>query len=222
MKPLGKVKLQWSPDIAYAVGLIASDGNLSPDGRHLNFTSKDKELAELFRKCLGLKNKIGRKARAHEKVKKYYVVQFGDVLFYRWLVEIGLMPNKSKQLEALNIPDIYFGDFLRGQFDGDGNIRVYQDPVWKNSQRLYVTFCSAGQKYVEWLRSKINTLLCIKGFVRKGTRVLLLTFAKRESLILLSYLYHSPNLPWLTRKYVLAEPFVKNAEVAELSDPAPE
>ncbi len=34
MKPLGRVKIEWSDKFAYAIGLVASDGNLSPDGRH--------------------------------------------------------------------------------------------------------------------------------------------------------------------------------------------
>lgn len=51
------------------------DGILSPDGHHINFTSEDLELATLFRECLGLDNKIGRKAREHEKNNKYFVVK---------------------------------------------------------------------------------------------------------------------------------------------------
>ena len=44
----------WSPDLAYAVGLVATDGNLSPDGRHMSFISKDRDLVETFRQCFGL------------------------------------------------------------------------------------------------------------------------------------------------------------------------
>lgn len=41
MKPQGK-PITWSPEIAYAVGLLTTDGSLSIDGRHIDFTSKDK------------------------------------------------------------------------------------------------------------------------------------------------------------------------------------
>ncbi|MCX6743614.1 MAG: hypothetical protein NT116_05255, partial [Candidatus Parcubacteria bacterium] len=99
------------------MGLITTDGNLSPDGRHLHFTSKDLELAALFKKILGLTNKIGKKSRGGDEEKKYYVVQFGDINFYRFLLSIGLMPNKSKILGSLKIPDRYFKDFLRGCID---------------------------------------------------------------------------------------------------------
>lgn len=46
--------IKWSPQIAYAIGLIVTDGNLSPDRRHFDFTSKDIELIEAFKKCLSI------------------------------------------------------------------------------------------------------------------------------------------------------------------------
>ncbi|MBI1985058.1 MAG: hypothetical protein HYS60_03085, partial [Candidatus Wildermuthbacteria bacterium] len=100
MKPLGKIHIGWSPDMAYAVGLITTDGSLSIDGRHINLTSKDKQLIETFKICLNLQNKIGRKGSGTQKEKLYYYIQFGDILFYKWLLKIGLMPNKSKRLNS--------------------------------------------------------------------------------------------------------------------------
>ena len=43
MKRLSKVDTTWSPELAYAIGLIASDGCLSSNGRHIVLVSKDKE-----------------------------------------------------------------------------------------------------------------------------------------------------------------------------------
>jgi hypothetical protein len=51
-KPKEKVKVRWSRAFAYGIGLLASDGNLSPDKRHINFTSKDKELIDLFQSVI--------------------------------------------------------------------------------------------------------------------------------------------------------------------------
>ena len=39
----------WDPEVAYAVGLIATDGNLSRDGRHMSVTSKDRDLIGVLR-----------------------------------------------------------------------------------------------------------------------------------------------------------------------------
>lgn len=94
-KPKGRVDTTWRPELAYVVGLITADGSLSKDGRHLNFTSKDLDQIQNFQKCLALEDiKIGLKTRGAKSVKKYYQIQFGDVMFYKWLVELGLSPNK--------------------------------------------------------------------------------------------------------------------------------
>lgn len=59
LKPKEIVKKIWSTELAYAVGLLTTDGNLSKDGKHINLTSKDLDQIKTFKKCLGLKNKIG-------------------------------------------------------------------------------------------------------------------------------------------------------------------
>lgn len=204
MKPLGKIPV-WTPEFAYAMGLLATDGNLSKDGRHINFTSKDKMLVKTFMNCLGLKNKIGRKSRGKEKIKKYFQVQFGNVILYKWFLGIGLMPAKSKRLKSLKIPMKYFADFLRGSLDGDGNIRVYKDSVYPNSQRIYIRFYSASKKYIHWLRKTIHSSLRIKGRIGEAPRIFILTYAKNESLKLLPYMYYSDAVPLLERKYKLVE-----------------
>ena len=52
--------------------------------------------------------------------KEQYHVIFSDHVYRARLEAIGLTPNKSKTLAPLAIPDEYFRDFLRGEFDGDG------------------------------------------------------------------------------------------------------
>lgn len=207
MKPLGKIP-KWNSKIAYAIGLITTDGCLSPDGRHIEFSSKDKKLVETFRNCLSLKAKIGRKVSQMNPEKRYYRIQFGDVILYRWLLELGLMPNKSKVIGSLKIPKEYFADFLRGHLDGDGTIRVYQDPIYKNSQRLYITFLSASMKHIQWLHEEIISSIGIKGFRGTPPRIFSLTFAKQESMKLLPYLYYANNVPCLQRKRKRAESFL--------------
>ena len=61
--PKGRVNITWSPNFAYAIGLLVTDGNLSRDGRHFSFTSKDLELVHFVQQGLGVTGHIGRKAR---------------------------------------------------------------------------------------------------------------------------------------------------------------
>ncbi|MEK7507592.1 MAG: hypothetical protein AAB602_00710 [Patescibacteria group bacterium] len=83
---------KWTPQLAYAVGLLVTDGNLSKDGRHVTMRSAETQLLETFKKCLALNNKIG---QANKNGIISYKVQFGNVQFYRWLLKIGLFPAKS-------------------------------------------------------------------------------------------------------------------------------
>lgn len=51
----------WSANLAYAVGLITTDGCLYNDGRHLAFVSKDLTQIRTFKRILKLNNKIALK-----------------------------------------------------------------------------------------------------------------------------------------------------------------
>lgn len=204
MKPLSKIQIKWSPKFAYSIGLITSDGNLSKNGRHISFTSKDKQLADLFVKCLNIKNKVGMKGSGTVKEKKYFFIQFGDVIFYRFLQSIGLTPHKSRTLGAMKIPNKYFYDFLRGHYDGDGTFYSYWDPRWRSSFMFYTEFISASQDHILWLREEINKRLGITGHITKSGKQACyqLKYAKAESFKLFPKLYCRGNKLCLTRKYL--------------------
>ncbi len=199
--------IHWTSPLAYAVGLIATDGNLSRDGRHLEFTSKDIEQLETFKRCLNLKNRIAWKTSGYSS-KRYPHIQFGNVKLYRWLVQIGLTPKKSKTLGVLEILDEFFFDFLRGSPDGDGCIRTYMDAVFPNSRRLYLAFCSASRPHLDWIQQKVFKLSGLVGRINQGNRVWELKYAKKASQFLLKALYYAPNVPCLKRKQALAQPFL--------------
>lgn len=203
MRPLGKVKIKWSPAFAYALGLLATDGNLSSDGRHIVFSSKDYELAEHFKKCFHLNNVIGLKSDKRRGDKKYYRVQFGDIIFYQFLLSIGLHQRKTKTISEVTIPQKYFFDFLRGHLDGDGTFYSYWDPRWKSSFMFYTVFISASKAHIDWIRKKLRDLLNVKGHVcRDGQKksVWQLKYAKRESFLVLRRIYYSHDAISLTRK----------------------
>ncbi len=215
-----KIYRKWSSNLAYAIGLITTDGSLSKDKRHINFTTKDYQLAHLFKKILSLSNKVGKKSNSAGTEKKYYFIQFGNVVFYNWLKKIGLTHNKTHHLKQLKIPKRYFKDFLRGHLDGDGSIVNYKDSYqsYKNKQyhynRLYLTFHSSSLKHILWIQDRINSHLNIKGsfsgWKAKNRKIKLwkLRFAKNNSLKLLRWIYYKPNLPCLLRKNKIAQRFI--------------
>ncbi|MDO9231374.1 MAG: LAGLIDADG family homing endonuclease [bacterium] len=200
IKPKNNINLKWNPKLAYVVGLITADGSLSRDGRHINFTSKDLQLIKLFKKCLKLRVSIGKKAREKETEKKYFQVQFGNVIFYRWLVDLGLFPNKSRTIEGLKIPDKYFFDFLRGYFDGDGCIYSYWDPRWHSSYMFYLEFTSASHNFLVWLQKIIKKLTKVEGRIVPAHRSFQLRFAKKNTRIVFDKMFYTEKLPCLKRK----------------------
>lgn len=208
----------WNANLAYVVGLLVTDGNLSKDGRHIIMRSSDLDLLKTFSNCLFLQNKIAVSINNGYAKKPCYRIQFGNVRLYRWLLEIGLFPAKTYTIGEIKVPDEYFRDFLRGHLDGDGTILTYRDEY--NSyfgrmyfnQRVYTKFISASQKHIYWLNKKINQLAAIKGSLTCTTSyrkhrvpIWLIKFAKAESVTLLNWLYYKSDLPCLQRKMLLAQ-----------------
>lgn len=207
VEPKGKVKIEWSANFAYALGLIVTDGSLSKDGRHISFTSKDEDQIENFQKALRIKYHVGKKAGGAIKEKKYFVIQIGDVLFYQFLLDIGLMSNKSKIIGEVKIPPKYFFDFLRGSFDGDGCFYSYYDPRWKSSFMYYTVFVSASRAYILWIQKEIFEHLGIKGHITSDTKqsTLRLNYAKADSSKILKSMYYNKNVVCLSRKRLKIE-----------------
>lgn len=204
------INVTWTHELAYAIGLLASDGNLSPDGRHINLTSLDEEITVYARAIFAINNKIGKKARGGSKDKKYFVLQFGSKQFYAFLLKIGLTPAKSKTLKSVHIPDIFFGDFMRGCFDGDGNISEAIHPESKQLQ-LRIRISSASPTFLAWLLAEHARIWHIKGgwiYNDKKKSVGALCFGKRDSIHILQRMYKHKTQYYLRRKYTLAEKYM--------------
>lgn len=198
-----KITIKWSKNFAYAIGLIVSDGNVSPDGRHITFTSKDLDLIQQFLLALNIKDHyVGKKARGNECEKKYFVVQIGDVNFHEFLVRIGIMPKKSKKLSVVQIPERLFSHFVRGVFDGDGTCYSYFDPRWKSSFMFYTAFASASPIFLRWFQEKLLKKYDIKGSINKGRGAEQLNFAKKSSQKLFQIMYRNADNLYLKRKYL--------------------
>jgi|SRR3989344_2238619 len=199
----------------YAVGIIATDGNLSPDKRHIAITSKDICFLQELSLVLGLDCKIGRKSSGSNKDKIYGVLQFSDVNFYKYLLSLGLTPKKSLTLSKLKIPQIRFTDFLRGVIDGDGNIRNWTHPQNGNEQ-WSLRIVSASEKFSGWLFKQIQdnfrVLGKIYGYRRgpKGNMLYTLKFGKVASKLILAKTYY-PGCFSLRRKFDLAQNCLNSA-----------
>jgi len=202
----------WTPQLAYAVGLLATDGCLA-GGKSVAFKSKDLELVELLLASLGKRNRITPVRTRIGGVA--YLTQIGDVGFYRWLMTIGLSPRKSLTLGAIDVPDAFLLPLTRGLLDGDGSIMNKSaradtgrrsDYYW---EYLKTKFVSASRAHVEWLQARLRSHVGVSGYIewtraRDDRRDLYaLRYGKRESIRLLPLLYADPDAPRLRRKWLI-------------------
>ena len=209
MKQQKQISTKWSPSLAYLIGIIATDGNLSIDERHIVITSKDKSLLEDIKEVFSLSLAIGSKANGITPEKKYSVLQIGDKNFYNFLVSIGLTKNKSKTLGKLKIPKKYFSHFLRGCIDGDGNIDIYSHKESINKQ-LRIRLASASLTFLIWISEEIQKNYNSLGgwiYSPKNKSWHVLTYGKKDSIQILKTVYKNKTL-FLERKFIQAKEFI--------------
>jgi hypothetical protein len=202
------IPIAWSPEMAYVVGLTATDGCLITGRTAINFKSVDRDLVATYVSILGRTNRIGTQpTRAGGLV---HSVQFTDARLYRWFQKIGLTPRKSLTLGAIDVPEDCLAPLVRGLLDGDGNIT---DHVWKadTSRRadyyyewFRTRFASASRPHLEWLKARLSAALGLRGWIwfdmTRGKGKGELTYGKHDSIALLSWLYSDRDAPCLLRK----------------------
>ncbi len=208
---------EWTPSLAYAVGLLATDG-CQTDGRHLAFPSADRELVEILLRCLGKTNRIAPMPTRTGGI--VYRTQIGNVASCRWLLTIGITPRKSLTLGSLAVPDELLLECARGSLDGDGGITNFVHAATKKTypdyryERIVVGFNSASRAHLEWLQVKLQPYAGGSGWLgitppRNGRHEFVtLPYGKRDGLRLLPLLYRDPTVPRLERKYRIWQSYI--------------
>ena len=200
----------WTADLAYIVGLIATDGCLISGRTQIAFVSKDREQCETLLRLLHRSNAI--RETTGPLGTRAYRVQFGDAVLYRWLLSIGLSPRKSLTLGAIAVPDEHLLSLTRGLLDGDGTIinRTYRADTraprpyyW---EYLQTKFVSASHAHLLWLAAALDRVAAVRGYLHRngtttaGNPMYELRYGKHASVSLLGQLYADMNAPCLSRK----------------------
>ena len=192
----------------YAVGLIATDGCLSSDGRHVNITAKDHEYLSGLRNALGVSCQVTKCYGSSGQMA--HRLQIGSRALYDRLLTLGLTPKKSLTIPALNVPDEGFRDFLRGVIDGDGNIRRWQHPT-NGREQWAVRIYGASKPFIRWLQATTERLWRVRGFIyyskpqnERHHTLYTLKYGKLAAKVILEQCYY-PGSFALARKRTLAE-----------------
>ena len=118
-----------TPNKAYVIGLIISDGNISTDGYSLRITlqSSDKKILEQINEDMKNTTPLSflDKSTENEKWNDQYRLELNSKELCNTLSGYGIHPNKSL---SIKYPDMispkYNKDIIRGILDGDGNIDI--------------------------------------------------------------------------------------------------
>jgi len=206
--------------MAYVLGFFVADGSMVKNrrGAHfIEFQITDKDLLKKIRKLFGSNHKISIRKNKSNKWKTVYRLQIGSKEIFNDLLRIGLFPHKAKRIRLPNIPKEYFSHFVRGYFDGDGNVTIctYKRKARNNKPTtiLQSGFTSGSKKFLADLKNKLLKEKIVKGgtfyYSNNGWR---LYFSINDSRKLYNYLYAGLNKTdklFLKRKKIVFEKYLR-------------
>jgi len=143
--------------MSYVLGYIVADGciAISKDRKShpftLNITSADLEHLYLLKETLESEHKISKKSQKVDT--NGYQLQIRNHIITQDLINLGILPRKTHNLNPIKVPEKYFADFVRGFFDGDGSVYIYN--VNKVPQ-IKAGFVSSSLSFI----AKFNEQLC--------------------------------------------------------------
>jgi hypothetical protein len=211
---------KWSRDMAYVLGFFAADGYITMNKRGGQFWCiqiTDKKLLESIKKTIEAEHKIS--IRLPRKIEEniLYRLQIGSIEMCNDLRKLGFSERKTKSLAIPNIPQKYFSDFVRGYFDGDGNI--WQGEIHKKRKTklrvLKLVFTSCSYEFIKKLHTKLS-FFDIKGgciYRPKNKQFCRLQFSTFNALKLYNLMYNNNNKDFsglfLYRKKKIFEKYIK-------------
>lgn len=192
---------KWSPEMAYVLGLLLTDGCLSkPKGYsyRISLCLNDKELLHKVTKVMGSAHAVAL-SRHQEGL---YSFIFGREKLAKDLIKLGMKPRKSLDLKFPKVPKQYLRDFIRGVFDGDGS--VYYAKRSKKSP-LLSKFYSASAPFILGLKRSLESLGMPKKELYCEARknpFYYVRYCHTDSLLLFKIMYKGlENDLYLKRKY---------------------
>lgn len=161
---------EWSPEMAWVLGLLFTDGNVQPN--KVSLSSVDLDLLEKVRKQLNSTKSIAKRPQSYDKSKHIYELEFFREKMRDDLNLLGLHERKSLNMIFPNIPEEYTRHFIRGCWDGDGSVFLAKGKIGAN----YVT---GSKKFIERLVQELYKI----GIFKRGVSYRIEKSGKRNILL---------------------------------------
>lgn len=187
---------KWSHDMAYILGFTYADGSINTSLHHNQLTYQlntvDLEVLEFIRDKIQPSKRIYKYERIDKRTKKVYQVShltISSKKIVKSLSGLGCIPNKT--YEEIHIPDIprdFWGDYLRGLFDGDGSIYLHRGKI----------ACSIACNQLQFLEEIKNRLGF--GYLEQSKTCAKISFWSKKDVLKLYDIMYNGNF-CLNRKY---------------------
>jgi hypothetical protein len=218
--PIAKTKNEnffktWTPEMAYVLGFFAADGSMNRNKRggcYIEFQITDGDLLKKIRALLQSDNVISVRKRA-ANWQPIHRLQIGSRVIFGDLARLGFVQNKTAVLSLPSIPEDFFSHFVRGYFDGDGN--VWSGIIHKldrphPSRALAICFTSGSEGFLQSLKDELRIFANTTGGSLCYSRAFRLRYASEDSLKLYRFMYYDSGGLYLPRKKEVFDSFVKN------------
>ena len=202
--------------MAYVLGFLYADGNITNSipsrAQYIHFYSVDKHILESIRTVLSSNHTIQiipasmrTFANGVYKSKQAFKLRIGSREMYQDLINLGVVPNKSKIIAFPHIPKQYLGSFIRGNFDGDGCVFLQKAKgITKPMiiKKLSAIFTSGSCHFLEGLARVLKNNLSIShDRIYNGTRSFQLRYSTKDSIKIFKFIYENCSLGlYLERK----------------------
>lgn len=202
-----------SEEKAYMLGFIYADGNVSDSSKdkhyrlRITLENSDIKILNIFKNLLGFEGDIKvRELKSNQRdTRGYYICELSvsNKILITDLVNLGVVPNKTFNIQFPSIPQNLYKHFIRGFFDGDGSIYLRKDrPNGVNFE--------IGCASLPFITKIVNIFANEKGIklnVYTKKNMYILRVSQHKARELLHWLYRDSNI-YLDRKYKLYKDFI--------------
>lgn len=199
---------EWSPGLAYILGLALTDGTVNKDLTRVAFYSSDLQMLEIVKTLFestrpiishsrpGIQCFDKKQEKTFTSKKQMYAFLLDSKQAVTCFCELGVTPNKSYTGPYPTVPQEVWWHFFRGVLDGDGNIAFSR----KGGLRIKI---AGNRNCILGLQSDLAGLVSIRSTARylDIDRVKLLDLSGEPAERALTYMYQDSENLRLERKY---------------------
>ena len=199
----------WSPDMAWCLGLLATDGSITsqknvynnePVRKTIQLGSTDSEIVEKFVKFINSTYKIGKEEVRHTgfgDTGPFYNTCILSNNIYDDLISLGVIERKSLVMDfPTNYPVEYMADYIRGLWDGDGSIKLI------DNKYIQCAFHSGSEQFISSIADEISKITSSEIDYKFRSTVFVINICGDNARKLCRYIYHDKmGDAYLTRKY---------------------